>query len=113
MTPKEKTKSCVRTLIEMIKLHGWSEDPSRIFGVKVIKNSLDTSREGMIVYGPSSPEACQAFVLGIDEISMSMDNGNPPISVECVNLKQLCRRVEYEDFLDDTQSVVQSANTAK
>lgn len=110
MKPDEKTKSCIRTLIEMIKLHGWDEDSSRIFGVKIVKNNLDKSREGMIVYGPSSPEACQAFVLGIDEISMSIDNKKPPVEVECINLKQLCRRVEYQDFLDDSQCVVASGN---
>ena len=113
---EERTKSCIRTLIEMIKIHGWDEDINRIFGVRVTKNNLNNDREGMIVYGPSTPEACQAFVLGLKEVVISLapeGESFEPILVDCVNLKQLCRRVEYEDFLDDSKCIVAVKETEK
>ena len=98
-TPEERTKACIRRLNAIIGERGWNPDEdSRIFGVKITKHTQLPQREGMIVFGPTTSEACHGFILGIMESQIHLGE-NEFINAEAVNLKSLCKSLKYDDFV--------------
>ena len=96
---QQKTITCLRALRESHKLHGGFRDNLHIFGVMVKEDKLFPKRNGMILFGPSNPEVCQAFILGVKE-SLCRREGQE-LTVDWVNLKDMLRKLQHYELLND------------
>ena len=95
----KKTVTCLRILKQSIDKRGGFEDNKRIFGVMIVKDDKFPERNGMIVYGPSDSESCQAFILGVKEV-MIRDWSSNEVEITWVNLRRMIKKLEYYDLFD-------------
>ena len=103
-TPRQRTDACLRRLNQIKDKIVWNEYPERIYGVKITKHIRTPDKEGMIVFGPDTAQSCQAFVLGICEAQSHCPEyiaGGFVIDAETINLKTLCKVIEYDDFMKE------------
>ena len=94
---EKKTIMCLRVIKNTVDKRGGFVDGD-IYGVMVVRDDKFKKRNGMIVYGPSSSESCQAFILGMTEIMIREQLDD--LEFTWVNLRRLLKKLQYYDLFD-------------
>lgn len=92
----KKTIACLRVLKKSIDKRGGFRDNEHIFGVVIERDDKFPERNGMIIYGPSSSENCQAFILGMKEIMIREETEE--LEITWINIRAMLKKMEYEDL---------------
>jgi len=95
---QKKTVTCLRILRDSINKRGGFQDADRIFGVMIVRDNKFPERDGMIVYGPSNSESCQAFILGMKEVMIREHEDY--LEVTWINIRKMLKKLEYYELFD-------------